>query len=63
MLRSISSCSGPSSIPNSSAICLPGNVALFVRRKKLAASRSRTTYAIGERASQPRSRSSATAAW
>ncbi len=43
MLRRISSSSGPSSIPNSSAIFIPGNSALRERRKKPAASRSSTT--------------------
>ena len=52
MLRRICSSSGPSSTSNISAIRSPGKVALFVRRKNVAASRSSTKYPSGDLASQ-----------
>ena len=52
MLRSISSRSGPESMPNSSAIFMPGDVALRVRKKNAHASRSSTTKPKGAAASQ-----------
>ncbi|TMK97428.1 MAG: hypothetical protein E6G41_18215 [Actinobacteria bacterium] len=63
MLRRISSYSGPDSMPNSSAIFIPGKVALRVRRKNVAASRSSTKYASGDSASQLFSASSAMVSW
>src|SRR4051812_927554 len=47
MLRTISSCSGPSSMPNSSAIFRPGKLACLVRRKNEPASRCRTMKPSG----------------
>src|SRR4051794_40726280 len=52
MLRSISSRNGPLSMPNSSAIFWPGNVADRFRRKNSPASRSRVRYPSGVRVSQ-----------
>jgi hypothetical protein len=63
MLRRISSNSGPSSIPKISAIFIPGNVNDFERRKNSPASRSTAIAPSGIVASQPRSASSAIAAW
>ena len=59
MLFSTFSCSGPSVMPNSSAICRPGNVVCRARRKKSPDSPSSTMYASGEWASQFRSRAAA----
>ena len=53
MLWTISSCSGPSLIPNSSPIVSPGNTAAFVRRKNSPDSRSSTVNPNGFVASQP----------
>jgi len=63
MLRRICSRSGPSSTPNISAILSPGKVALFVRRKKVAASRSSTKYPSGELASQDSARNRLIVSW
>ena len=63
MLRLISSSSGPSGTSNISAIRIPGKVALRVRRKKAAASRSSTKKPIGELAIQLRSLSSRIVSW
>jgi hypothetical protein len=41
----------------------PGKVALFVRRKKVAASRSRTKYPSGEVAIQVSARSALIVSW
>ena len=63
MLRRISSNSGPSSMPKISAIFMPGNVKLRLRRKNSPASRSTATQPSGIVASQPCAASSAIAEW
>ena len=63
MLRRICSSNGPSGTSNISAMRIPGKVALLVRRKYAAASRSSTKYPIGELASQLRARRSAITEW
>ena len=55
MLRRISSHSGPSSMPNSSAIFMPGKRRRRVRRKKAAASRS-STHVAERRPREPAAR-------
>ena len=63
MLRRICSSSGPSSTSNISAMRSPGKVALFVRRKNVAASRSSTKYPSGDVASQVSARRRLIVSW
>jgi hypothetical protein len=53
MFLTISSCSGPSLMPNSPAMVRPGKIADLVRRKNSPDSRSSTTKPNGLAANQP----------
>ena len=63
MLASMCSASGPLVTPKNSAIWRPGNAVFLDRRKNSPASWSRTMYASGDLASQPRWRVSASCWW